>query len=317
MIIKKWIQPTAVAVIFLCCFKTALAANDKTTSGNTETVISNSQPAGSFPAKNPVLTPIGVTSAAPLAVPENELPPTPAPVKDPMEGFNRAMFRFNDVFDQVLLKPVSILYTKIVPKPLVSGFYNFFNNIDTIPTVFNDVLQFNFYQATSDAWRLGINSTIGLAGFIDVGSRIGLEPNTEDFGLTLARWGWSDSNYLVLPFLGPGTVRDSVIGFPVTYYFQSIYPYIQPTSAQYGLYAFGVVVRRADLLNYEDFMNQVALDKYIFVRDAYMQHRNYLIDRNKELGDPYLNKDKTTDTNIAAGRTEIKTEESTKPFATG
>src|SRR5689334_22527099 len=102
-------------------------------------------------------------------------------VADPYEKFNRAMFKVNEVFDAVLMKPIATLYVKIVPKPLSKGLSNFYSNIDTIPTVLNDVLQANFYQATSDFWRLAINSTAGLLGFVDVASTIGLEPNKEDF----------------------------------------------------------------------------------------------------------------------------------------
>jgi phospholipid-binding lipoprotein MlaA len=236
----------------------------------------------------------------------------PVNPNDPYEPFNRVMFQFNEVLDRVILKPLGELYNHIMPKPLATGFTNFYNNIDTVPTVLNDVLQGNFYQATNDTWRLGVNSTVGLLGFVDVGSRIGLEPNSEDFGLTLAHWGYTNSNYLVLPFLGPGTVRDQ-IGFPINYYFLSIYPYVTPIQARYELYFYGVLVRRADLLRYEGFMEQAALDKYVFIRDAYMQHRSYLIERNKELGDPYLTKDQ--EENLAAGEEDVRAEDETKPIS--
>jgi len=210
---------------------------------------------------------------------------------DPYESFNRVMFNFNEAVDKTIIKPLAKLYNSIIPKPLARGFTNFYNNIDTVPTILNDALQGNFYQATSDTWRLGINSTFGILGFFDVAERIGLEPNAEDFGLTLARWGFTQSNYLVLPLLGPGTVRDFV-GFPINYYFLSIYPYINPTRTRYELYFFGVLVRRADLLRYESLLQELSIDKYAFMRDAYFQHRNYLIERNTQLGNPYLTKNK-------------------------
>ncbi len=209
--------------------------------------------------------------------------------KDPYEDFNRVMYRFNDFLDRAILKPMATFYSKVVPKPLVKGVANFYQNINTIPTVFNDVLQFNFYQATSDAWRLGLNSTVGILGFFDVATELGLEPNTEDFGLTLAQWGYKNSNYLVLPFFGPSTPRDAV-GLPVDYYLFSIYPHIYPTRQRYELYGLGIISRRADLLSFQNVMQQAALDKYVFIRDAYMQRRAYLIQRNTELGDPYLEK---------------------------
>lgn len=207
--------------------------------------------------------------------------------KDPFEPFNRVMFNFNEALDKVILKPVATLYNKIVPKPLAKGIGNFFANMNMVPTVANDLLQANFYQATSDAWRLGVNSTIGVVGLFDFATDIGLEPNTEDFGLTLAQWGYKNSNYLVLPFFGPSTTRDT-LGLPVNYFYLSVYPYIEPVNVRYRIYALGIVSRRADLLHYQGVFEQAAVDKYIFIRDAYMQRRAYLIQRNTELGDPYL-----------------------------
>lgn len=220
---------------------------------------------------------------------ENVTTNTAAP-RDPYEKFNRAMFKFNDVLDKAILIPIATLYVKIVPKPVSKGLSNFYNNFETVSTVLNDVLQANFYQATSDFWRLIINSTVGVLGFFDVATNLGLEYNKEDFGLTLAHWGYKNSNYLVLPFLGPGTVRDQV-GWMINYEYLSLYPYIDPTSARYEIYAGSVIVRRAELLRYQNVFEQAALDKYVFVRDAYLQRRNYQIERNKQLNDPYLEKD--------------------------
>lgn len=207
---------------------------------------------------------------------------------DPYESFNRPMFVFNDWVDKLILKPIASLYNTIVPKPLSKGLSNIFSNIDMIPTIINDVLQFNLYQATSDTWRFAINSTIGIAGFFDVASEIGLEPNKEDFGLTLAQWGWTQSNYLVLPILGPGTVRDQ-FAWPFNTY-MTIYPYIQNDNWRYGLYGTNIIVKRAELLRYDNVLQEAALDRYTFVRDAYFQRRAYLIERNKQLGNPYLEK---------------------------
>ncbi|MES2217200.1 MAG: VacJ family lipoprotein [Pseudomonadota bacterium] len=206
---------------------------------------------------------------------------------DPYEPFNRVMFNFNDFIDKAILKPVATVYNKIIPKPLAKGINNIFSNIDTIPTVINDVLQINFYQAASDAWRFAVNSTIGIGGFFDVAQHMGLEPNAEDLGLTFAQWGWKDSNYLVLPFLGPSTVRDG-IAWPINYEYMTIYPWIYPVSTRYTIYGVGIVSKRAELLRFGDVMDQAALDRYVFMRDAYLQSRNYRIERNKQLGDPYL-----------------------------
>lgn len=212
-----------------------------------------------------------------------------APQKDPYERFNRIMFAFNEVVDRLILSPVASLYNKVMPKPLSKGVGNFFSNIDNIPTVANDLLQANFYQATSDMWRLMINSTVGLLGFFDIASEMGLEPNSEDLGLTLAQWGYKNSSYIVIPFLGPSTIRDAT-AWPINYQFLTIYPQINPIRTRYQLYFTGVVAKRADLLHFQNVFEQAAVDKYAFVRDAYLQRRNYLIERNQELGDPYMEK---------------------------
>lgn len=211
--------------------------------------------------------------------------------QDPYEPFNRAMFQFNDWLDRLIIKPVATLYNAIVPKPLVTGISHFFNNIDNIPTIANDLLQTNFYQANRDAWRLVINSTVGVVGLFDVAAQMGLEPNTEDLGLTFAHWGYKNSYYLVLPFLGPMTIRDS-LAWPINYEFLTIYPHVRPARTRYALYGLSVVDDRAHLLQYENVMEQAALDKYVFIRDAYLQRRNYQIQRNNELGNPYFEKEK-------------------------
>lgn len=200
--------------------------------------------------------------------------------QDPFEPFNRTMFNMNEGIDKVILKPTATIYNKIVPKPLNKGIANAYNNIDTIPTVINDILQLNFYWTARDAWRLGINSTIGILGLFDVGSYLGVKLHKNDFGLTLARWGCKNSNYLVLPFFGSSTVRDG-IGIPVDYFYFSIYPHIYPPTVRYSLYALGVVQRRAQLLQLEPIFEEAALDKYVFMRDAYLQNRAYQIEQLK------------------------------------
>lgn len=217
--------------------------------------------------------------------------------KDPFSGFNRAMYTFNDGLDHLILKPLSEFYLDVTPKPIANGVNNFYNNLDNIPTVVNDLLQTNFYQAAGDTWRLLINTTVGVFGFIDVASYMGLPANSEDMGLTFAQWGWKKSTYLVLPFFGPSTVRDAV-GKPINYYF-TIYPYIQNIRLRNVLYGLGVVNTRAQLLQLQGVIQQAALDQYVFERNAYLQRRAYLIKRNTELGDPYLEETtKDTHTNL-------------------
>jgi phospholipid-binding lipoprotein MlaA len=204
------------------------------------------------------------------ALPEN------ANDQDPYQSFNRVMFNINEHLDEYIFKPVATLYNKIMPKPLNKGIHNAFRNLDSVATICNDLLQVNFYQATSDLWRLAINSTLGIGGLFDVAERMQLKPNTNDFGLTLAYWGYVNSTYLVLPFWGPRTVRDT-LSIPVDYYGFSLYPYIEPRDLRWGLYGLSVVDIRAQLLHYQPVMEEAALDKYAFIRNAYLQRRQYQI----------------------------------------
>lgn len=214
---------------------------------------------------------------------DNAVPEQPTYSKDPLQGFNRAMFSFNDKLDILVMKPIARFYNAVTPKPLNQGIHNFFNNLGELPIIVNDILQFNFFQTTSDMWRLGINSTLGIGGLIDIASRMGIPYYANDFGLTLAHWGYTDSTYLVLPFFGPNTIRDG-IGIPVDYYGFSVYPRIYPKSRRYQLYALNVVDRRAQLLQFQPVFEEVAIDKYVFTRNAYMQHRTFQIEQNKHLG---------------------------------
>ncbi|HVY53066.1 MAG TPA: VacJ family lipoprotein [Gammaproteobacteria bacterium] len=205
-------------------------------------------------------------------------PTVQAEVDPLLSRVNRAVFQFNDMLDRAILKPIARLYLKLVPRPLHQGITNFYSNIDNIPTFINDILQLNAY-AFNDGWRLLVNTTVGVLGIFDVGSRIGLKPHHEDFGLTLARWGYKNSNYIVVPFFGPGTIRD-IIGWPIDYFFFSIYPYVSDDNLRYSVYGVGVVDRRANALQYQGVFEQVAVDRYGFMRNAYMQHRNYQIIEN-------------------------------------
>ena len=203
--------------------------------------------------------------------------------EDPYEHFNRSMFAFNEQLDRIILKPLASLYNKIIPKPLNQGVHNFFNNINTLPTIANDILQFHFYQMMNDSWRLAVNTTVGIGGLFDIASRINLQPYSNDFGLTLARWGYHNSSYFVLPFFGSTTVRDGV-GLPIDYLAFSIYPHIYPKRARYALYGLGVIDRRAQLLKVEPVLEEIAIDKYVFARNAYLQRRTYQMEENQQLG---------------------------------
>ncbi len=213
----------------------------------------------------------------------SDLSQAPVEASDPLANYNRVVFHFNDTLDRMILKPVATLYNKIIPRPLHKGITNFFSNIDNFPTIVNDLLQIKIYHAVSDSWRLFINSTFGIVGLFDIGSRIGLKPHHEDFGLTLAHWGYKQSNYFEVPFFGPSTIRDAM-GWPVDYFLFSVYPHIPNTVVRYSIYGLGVVDRRSNFLQYQDVFEQVAVDRYIFMRNAYLQHRNYQIEENAKSG---------------------------------
>lgn len=206
-----------------------------------------------------------------------------APVYDPLETFNRHTFAFNDSLDRNILQPVAKFYNKIMPKPLNQGVHNFFLNLNTFSTIIDDFLQFNFYQMTNDMWRMAINSTIGIGGLFDVATRMHLKYYENDFGMTLATWGWRNSNYLVLPFYGSYTIRDG-FSLPFDFFLFSAYQFIEPPKLRYGLYALSVVDWRASTMKYNDLMDAAALDKYVFVRNAYLQRRAYQLDQNRHLG---------------------------------
>ena len=192
--------------------------------------------------------------------------------RDPWEGFNRAVFTFNDTLDFYVLKPVATGYDKAMPDPLQDGVTNFFNNVGEIRTIFNDLLQLKLKQAGLDTTRFIVNTTVGVFGFIDIGSRIGLDRHDEDFGQTLGYWGVGSGPYLVLPLLGPNTLRDSA-GLVPDYYI-SPYNTVDHDLARYSIRAVDIVDLRAGLLDAEKL---IAGDRYTFFRDAYLQRRDFLV----------------------------------------
>lgn len=199
---------------------------------------------------------------------------------DPYEDFNRHAFKLNEGLDKAVFKPVATVYKTVLPWPVTKGVNNFFSNLSDVPTVINDLLQAKFYQAASDTWRFVINSTVGILGLIDVASKIGLEKHHQDFGLTLAVWGYKNSAYLVLPIFGPSTVRDG-IAFPVNQSYFNVYPYIYPVTTRNTLYALNLINTRAQLLEVDKLINQAAFDRYTFERNAYLQRRKYQLEENK------------------------------------
>ncbi|KGP63551.1 ABC transporter [Legionella norrlandica] len=194
---------------------------------------------------------------------------------DPFEPFNRKIHNFNMAFDSTVLKPPAKLYVAVVPKIVRKGVNNAFNNLDMFPTIANDILQAEGKWVIKDSWRLVINSTIGVGGLFDVAEKFGLPPHYNDLGLTLAKWGDKNSPYLVIPFLGPSTLRDGA-GWLFQFALWTPYVYIDDAGLVYGLIGLRYIDLRTQLFASEPILNE-ALDKYTFIRDAYLQHRNYLI----------------------------------------
>lgn len=195
---------------------------------------------------------------------------------DPFEGFNRAMYTFNDKFDRYLLKPVAKGYRAVTPAPVRTGVSNFFSNLREPMVMLNNALQGKFTDAASDLGRFVTNSTVGVLGVFDVAKHIGLERHNEDFGQTLGTWGVKEGPYLVLPLFGPSNLRDGV-GIVVDQY---SYPpmYMGEQSTAWKLYATGTVDTRSRLLDAGDILEQAAgEDPYIFVREAYRQRRRSLV----------------------------------------
>lgn len=200
--------------------------------------------------------------------------------RDPLEPVNRSIYKFNEAVDKAVVKPVAVGYTKAVPLPVRSGVTNFFSNFRDVTVAINNLLQGKFSSAASDLGRIAVNSTVGILGVFDVASRLGLEKHNEDFGQTLGHWGVGDGAYLMLPFLGPSTTRDAV-GW-VGDYFTDPEFYLFTGSPENWI-AFGTrfVNLRANLLDSEELFDAAAVDRYAFLRDAYLQRRHTLIEDGK------------------------------------
>jgi phospholipid-binding lipoprotein MlaA len=202
--------------------------------------------------------------------PGEETPPAQAEeeaqdnARDPLEGFNRAMYTFNDKFDRYLLKPVAKGYRAIMPKPVSRGISNFFSNLHDPGIMLNNLLQGKPKQAGSDLGRFLVNTTLGIAGLFDVATKMGMEKHNEDFGQTLGKWGVGEGPYLVLPFLGPSNVRDGA-ALPVDW---ETYPpnHMEEQSTRNKLLVVEVVDKRAQLLEAGDILEQAAGSGPVYFR---------------------------------------------------
>lgn len=211
--------------------------------------------------------------------------------KDPYEGFNRGVYKFNDTIDGAILKPIAMGYNYVTPDVAKKGVNNFYNNITDFITAVNSFLQLNFEQGMTDAGRVIVNTTVGLLGFIDVSStnvNNYKERNREDFGTTLARYGWRDSAYLVLPLFGPSTFRDGT-GLVVDGMFIDPIGYIDNVRLRNALYVGKIINTRAQLLDATNLMDDASIDPYAFQRDSWLQMREAQIAGKQEIDyDKYL-----------------------------
>ncbi len=194
---------------------------------------------------------------------------------DPWEKWNRKVFNFNEDVDRAVLKPVATTFTDVVPQPVRRSVGNFFSNFADAWSAINNMLQGKFEAGFEDVTRVGANTVFGLFGILDVASEMGLEHHYEDFGQTLGRYGVGAGAYVVLPILGPSSVRDAA-AIPVDR-LASPPAFFNGTRTQIGLTALQIVNTRAGLLGATRVIDDIALDKYTFVRDAYLQRRRSLV----------------------------------------
>lgn len=211
---------------------------------------------------------------ASLPAPEAGKPAQTNP-DDPWEGFNRSIFEFNESFDAWVLKPVAKGYDAVTPTPVRVGVTNFFGNIGDVWVGINNLMQGKPRSAASDLGRFVVNSTMGVGGLLDVASPMGLPRHEEDFGQTLAIWGVGSGPYVVLPFLGPSTARDTG-GVSVDLAASPI-RLINDDVTRYQVNAVRLINARADLLPAESVVNGAALDKYAYWRSAFLQRRRFVI----------------------------------------
>jgi phospholipid-binding lipoprotein MlaA len=195
--------------------------------------------------------------------------------RDPWEGLNRGIYKFNDTFDEYLARPVARTYVRVLHQEIRTRIGNFFSNLQDPLISVNNLLQGKFEDGVNDFARFAFNSTFGLLGIHDVATEWGLEKHNEDFGQTFGRWGAGPGPYLVLPVLGSSTVRDG-IGLGLDWTLDPMSE-IRPINLRNSLVALRGINLRADLLEASRILEEAALDRYVFQRDAFLQRRRSLI----------------------------------------
>ncbi|MFT5643348.1 MAG: phospholipid-binding lipoprotein MlaA [Janthinobacterium sp.] len=191
--------------------------------------------------------------------------------RDPYEGFNRAMFSFNDAIDKAALKPAAIVYKEVLPSFVQTGIYNFFGNLSDVWSAANNLMQGKGEAGMSDVTRVALNSTFGLLGVLDIASEAGMKKHNEDFGQTLGYWGVAPGPYLMLPLLGSSTLRDTA-ALPLDFK-ADLWQYREPNYVRNIGSVTRLVDKRSALLAASNLMEEASLDRYQFLRDAYLQRR--------------------------------------------
>ena len=214
----------------------------------------------------------------------------PAQVYDPWEEWNRRVFSFNESLDERLLRPVATAYAEFLPSVVQRGIGNFYANLADAWSAVNNLLQGKPIEAGQVAFRFGVNTVFGFGGVLDLASEMGIDRHYEDFGQTLAVWGMGPGAYLVWPILGPSTERDSV-ALPLNYAASPMYLFNLDLAGQFGVWSLQLVNTRASFLSAGRILDDIALDKYTFIRDAYWQRRRSLILDGEEPPSPDPSKD--------------------------
>jgi len=197
---------------------------------------------------------------------------------DPLEPLNRVTWRVNDAVDRTVAQPVARGYNRVVPRPIRTGIANFFANLGDVPVMFNNFAQLRIMDGMSDLMRVAVNSTFGLLGFLDIATPAGIPRHDQDFGLTLAHYGMPSGPYLVLPLFGPSTFRDAA-GFGADQYVTPV-NYARP-AVRNTLWGVNFVSQRARYLDATNLLEQAALDKYLFVRDAWLAQRHSKVEEGQ------------------------------------
>jgi len=225
---------------------------------------------------------------------------------DPLEGYNRAMFGFNEGVDKAIIKPLASGYKTVMPEFARTGVANFFANLGDLWIGINNILQGKIGAGASDFGRFAVNTTAGILGLFDVASSAGLEKHNEDFGQTLGRWGVGSGAYFVLPILGPSSVRDGLSSLAVDWHGDPLW-YVGNVPTRNELMGVRLLDTRANLLDVSRLAEEAALDHYAYIRDAFLQRRRSLIYDGD--APPERDSDKTSESgesNTAAARAEAE-----------